>query len=236
MHLSVVIPAFDEEQRIEETLREVAAYLSGQSYESEIIVVDDGSKDKTAAIVAAAFPDVRLISYRSNRGKGHAVKTGILAASGAYRLFYDADASTPIDELEKVWLCFENGAAIVIGSRALPDSDVQVHQAWYREAMGRIFNRLVRLFRLTDLPDTQCGFKVFTREACETVFPKQTVEHYSFDAELLFIAAKHGYRIDQVPVRWIDCPATHLRVFVDSLRMFWDLLVIRLNASKGKYD
>jgi len=235
VHVSLVIPAYNEENRIGHTLATVRDYFAGQDYDGEIIVVDDGSRDGTSAVVRESFPDVRLLSYEPNRGKGHAVRTGMLAAAGAFRVFYDADASTPIGELEKLWPEFDAGADIVIGSRALPDSEVLVHQSWWRENMGRAFNRLLRLCRLTRFPDTQCGFKGFTAAAAERVFPRQTITGFGFDAELLYIAQRRGLRVRQVPVRWADCPHTRLNAATDSLRMFRDVLAIRLRAWRGRY-
>jgi dolichyl-phosphate beta-glucosyltransferase len=236
LHLSLVIPAYNEAGRIADSLTKAGAYLSRQSYAWEALLVDDGSDDDTAARARAAMPQIRIVSYTPNRGKGHAVKTGMLAAKGAFRVFYDADASTPIEELEKLWPHFDAGADVVIGSRSLPESQVEVRQAWYRQTMGRVFNLLLRVAGLTHFPDTQCGFKGFTAYACDVVFPRQTIERYSFDAELLFIAQRHDLRIDQVPVRWINCPHTRLNAATDSLRMFTDLLTIRARAFLGKYD
>ena len=167
MHLSVVIPAYNEEDRIIATMERVLAYLAEQPYDTEVIVVNDGSEDRTAEVVegfrGGDHPGLRLVTLPRNRGKGYAVRLGMLdEASGSYRVFYDADGSAPIEELAKLWPHFEDGADIVIGSRALPDSDVQVHQAWYRETMGRIFNLMLRGVRLTHFKDTQCGFKGFT--------------------------------------------------------------------------
>ncbi|MBN2307362.1 MAG: glycosyltransferase family 2 protein [Candidatus Hydrogenedentes bacterium] len=235
MHLSIVIPAYNEASRIPATLRRVDEYLSRQTYDSEIVVVDDGSTDDTAAAVRDTLPGVHLVSYGRNYGKGHAVKTGMMVAVGAYRVFYDADASTPIEELERLLPCFYDGADIVIGSRSLPESDVQVRQTWYREQMGRMFNRLLRLLALTSFPDTQCGFKGFTAEACRIVFPRQTLDRFSFDAELLFIAELHGLRIDQLPVRWINCPHTRVNALLDSLGMMRDIIRVRRNKALGKY-
>jgi dolichyl-phosphate beta-glucosyltransferase len=236
VHCSLVIPAYNESDRISQTLDDVAAYFAAQDYASEVIVVDDGSDDGTAEVVAGDFPAVRLIRYEPNRGKGCAVRLGMQEASGAYRVFYDADGSTPISEIEKLWPCFEAGADIVIGSRSLQESDVQVHQAWYRENMGRVFNRILRLAGLTQYPDTQCGFKGLSAAACDVVFPRQTIERFSFDAELLAIAARHGLRIDQVPVRWINCPGTRVSLGGDSARMLLDLFAIRSNLRSGRYD
>jgi dolichyl-phosphate beta-glucosyltransferase len=235
LYLSLVIPAYNEAGRIADSLKKAGDYLSRQGYDWEVLLVDDGSADDTAARAETALPGIRILSYTPNRGKGHAVRTGMMAAKGDYRVFYDADASTPIEELEKLWPRFEDGADMVIGSRSLPDSRVEVRQAWYRQTMGRVFNLFLRMAGLTHFPDTQCGFKGFTAHACEVVFPRQTIERYSFDAEILYIAQRHGLRIDQVPIRWVNCPHTRLNAATDSLRMFLDLLAIRTRAFLGRY-
>lgn len=240
IHLSVVIPAYNEAMRIESTLVHVLRYLEQQEYAAEIIVVDDGSRDATFGIVRNMRTPyrtaLRIHQLPENRGKGAAVRTGMRdLARGAIRLFYDADASTPIEELEKVWPCFNDGASIVIGSRSLPDSRVEVHQAPYREFMGRCFNHILRLLRLTSYIDTQCGFKAFTAEAADTVFSRQSLDRFSFDVEILFIAARHGLAIREIPVRWINSPASRVNPIKDSLRMFWDVILIHYRNWQGLY-
>lgn len=240
MRLSLIIPAYNEEQRLGDSLEQALAYLDAQPYASEVIIVDDGSRDCTRDIATqfARQPrrtPVKYLSYTPNRGKGYAVRTGMASATGEVRVYSDADASTPIEELEKLWPRFDDGADIVIGSRALPDSDIVVRQAWYRESMGRTFNVLLRLLGLTQFKDTQCGFKGFTRHACEIVFPRQRVFRFSFDAELLYIAKKQGLRIDEVPVRWRNNPESRVHPVSDSLRMAFDLLTIRLWNLLKKY-
>lgn len=237
MHLSLIIPAYNEANRIRETLAVVQDYLERQDYESEVIVVDDGSTDGTPDVVReAAGSRTRVVSLPQNMGKGAAVREGMLPhATGAYRVFFDADGSTPIGELEKLWPCFDSGADIVIGSRALAASQVQVHQTWYREMMGRMNNAILRALGLTPYLDTQCGFKGFTARACEVVFTRQTIERFSFDVELLRIAARHDLRIDEVPVVWRNSPHTSLNPLTDSTRMLWDLLVIRAKDWRGDY-
>lgn len=235
MDFSLIIPAYNEAGRIGSTLENVQSYLSRQAYSSEIIVVDDGSSDNTAQVVQEGFPNVQVIRYEPNRGKGCAVRTGMLAAVGNYRVFYDADASTPIEELEKLWPKFEAGADVVIGSRSLPDSVIEVPQPYYRAKMGKVFSLLVQLFGLWGIPDSQCGFKGFTRHAVQVIFPRQTIEHFSFDVELLFIARKHKLRIAQVPVRWINCPLTRVNAITDSSRMFYELMLIRFREITGRY-
>lgn len=236
IRLSLVIPAYNEEQRIGDTLRLAQAYLSRQAYQSEIIVVDDGSQDRTAVLVQTVFPDVRVISYERNRGKGYAVKTGMLAATGEYRVFCDADGSTRIEEVGKFWPRFEAGADIVIGSRALPESDIQIRQHYLRESMGRMFNVLVKLLLREQFLDTQCGFKGFTAESARLLFPRQRLDRFTFDAELLYIARKHGLRVEETPVIWCNVPHSRVHLVWDSLRMFADLIRIRLNDFAGKYQ
>ncbi|HPO12951.1 MAG TPA: glycosyltransferase family 2 protein [Candidatus Hydrogenedentes bacterium] len=240
MRLSLIIPAYNEERRLGDSLRKALAYLDAQPYDSEVIIVDDGSRDRTIDIVRQMESEphrtpLKCLAYTPNQGKGYAVRTGMTEASGEFRVYTDADASTPIEELEKFWPRFDDGADIVIGSRALPDSDVAVHQAWYRESMGRTFNLLLRMLRLTHFKDTQCGFKGFTRRACEIVFPRQHVLRFSFDAELLYIAQKHGLRIDEAPVRWLNNPESRVHPISDSTRMAFDMLIVRLRNSLGKY-
>jgi dolichyl-phosphate beta-glucosyltransferase len=239
VYCSLIIPAFNEESRIGATLRVVLAYFERQPYDAEVIVVDDGSTDRTRDVVAAiSLPGntpLRCLPLDRNQGKGAAVKAGMAAATGEYRVFYDADGSTPITELEKLWPAFEKGAAVVIGSRSLPGSEVAVRQQWYRESMGKVFNGFLRVLGLTQFPDTQCGFKGFTAAACEILFPRQTIGHFSFDVELLAIAQTHGLPIAQVPVRWVNEPKSRVDPLRDSARMFFDMLLIRLRSLRGRY-
>jgi len=236
VHLSFVIPAYNESRRIGDTIVKAQEYLQRQDYESEIIVVDDGSSDGTAGFVRRAFPGVQVIEYKPNQGKGHAVRTGMLAAQGDYRVFSDADGSTPVHDLEKLWERFEDGADVVIGSRRAPDADVRVRQALYRQTMGRIFNVFVQLLAIKGFPDTQCGFKGFTRAAAADIFPRMTIPGFGFDAEVLFIARKHGFRIDQVGVTWVNSPTSRVNAVSDSARMLRDLLRIRLRDMRHQYD
>ena len=236
MKLSLIIPAYNEEVRIGDTLAAVFEYLSKQEYTWEVIVVDDGSQDGTAEIAKQAKADIQVIAYQPNRGKGFAVKTGMQAAKGEIRVFFDADASTPIEEIEKLWPQFDDGADVVIGSRVLPDSDVEVHQAKCRELMGKTYNLMLRCMALTSFRDTQCGFKAFTAESSNIIFPKQTIDRFGFDCELLHIAKIHALRIEQVPVRWINSPASRLHPIVDSIKMFQDLVSVRLKAFRGIYS
>lgn len=233
--VSLVIPAYNEACRIIATLDRAAAYFSEQGYPYEIIVVDDGSADDTSAVVSASAPDVRLITYSENRGKGYAMRRGLEEAQGAYRIVYDADASTPIEEVGKLWPEFENGAAVILGSRALPGSDVQIRQPKYRRMMGRMYNLLLRGLRLTTFRDTQCGFKAFTEESCAIVVPRLTVNGFGADCEMLFIAQLHGLSVVEVPIRWINSLDSRVNPMLDSLVMFREVLGIRMKAFSGRY-
>lgn len=235
IHLSVVIPAYNERARIGATLDGFIAYLDAQPYDWEIIVVDDGSTDGAAAFVEENYASVTVIAVRPNRGKGHAVKTGMLAARGAHRLFSDADASTPIKQIETFWPHIAAGADIVIGSRDIAGARVEVHQAWYRENMGKLFNLFLRVLGLTRFHDTQCGFKLFTARAAEIVFPRQTIERFGFDAEVLHIARRQGLRVVEAPVRWINSPHSKVNPVADSARMIAESLRVRWNDLLGRY-
>ncbi len=241
MHISLVIPAFNEESRITGTLEKADAFFSRQPYDAEIIVVDDGSTDKTGAQVEAfqkkASTPLILEVLPENRGKGAAVRQGMLhKAKGDFRFFYDADSATPVEELLRCDDLFEGRAEVLIGSRALPESKIHKRQAWYRMTMGRCFNRIVRLLGLTAYADTQCGFKGFTKEAAQICFSRQTIDGFGFDAELLYIAARHGLRISELPVNWYNSPQSKVNPMSDAARMFLDLFVILKNSRTGRYD
>ena len=236
VRLSIVIPAYNEARRIGPTLIGIHAYLVKQAYAAEVIVVDDGSSDKTADFVRSEFPAVRVISYAENCGKGHAVRTGMLAAAGEARLFFDADGSTPIEELEKALPLVDAGADIVIGSRQMQGANVLLHQQWLREHVGRLFNVALLALGLTRMRDTQCGFKMFTARAAEICFGRQTMERFTFDVELLCIAAHHHLRVEEVPVRWTNSPDTRVRMLRDAVPTMRDLFAIRANLRNGVYD
>lgn len=237
--LSIVIPAYNEEKRLPETLKCLLAYLRRREWSfTEILVVDDGSLDATAAVVEEAArrePAIRLLRNPGNRGKGYSVRHGMLEARGDWILFSDADLSAPIEELDKLLEVAGRGVPVVIGSRALDRSLIQIHQSFFRETAGRIFNLLMRA--LTGLPfkDTQCGFKLFEARAAKEVFRRQRLERFGFDAEILFIARLLGYRAEEVPVRWSHSEGTKVSLFRDSLNMFLDLLRVRWNHARGRY-
>ncbi|HYL46134.1 MAG TPA: dolichyl-phosphate beta-glucosyltransferase [Candidatus Limnocylindrales bacterium] len=239
--LSIIIPAYNEESRLPRALERIRTYLSGRGLTEskvEILVVDDGSADGTARVVAGCsreIPGLRLVSNDRNRGKGFSVRHGMLEARGRIALFTDADLSAPIEEADKLFAAIESGADVAIGSRALDRSLIFAHQSRLRELAGIIFNGFVRA--LTGLPfaDTQCGFKAFRREPCRIIFEQQRIERFGFDPEILFLAKRHGLRAAEVPVHWAHDPGTKVHVLRDSLMMFSDLFYIRWNWLMGRY-
>jgi dolichyl-phosphate beta-glucosyltransferase len=232
--VSIVIPAYNEEGRLPRTIERIAGFLFGRTH--EIVVVDDGSIDRTAAAAReAAGPGVVLLRNDENRGKGYAVRRGMLAARGLRRLMTDADLSTPIEELGRLEACLDAGADIAIGSRALRGARVEVRQPWYREGVGRLFNVFVRILAVPGLSDTQCGFKLFSARAAEAVFGAARLDGFSFDVEALFIARQLGLRIAEVPVVWRNDAATRVGL-LGGFQAFPDLLRIRLNDWRGYYE
>lgn len=235
--LSVIVPVYNEERRLGPTLARLDEYFAAQPYRSEFIVVNDGSKDRTVEVARQFAPAerLRLIEHEVNRGKGAAVKTGMAAARGEFALFTDSDLSTPIEEIERFWPKFDQGLDIVIGSRGLSESRIERRQAWYRERMGRTFNLLVRLVAVPGIHDTQCGFKMFSRRAYQTLFPMLELTGWAFDVELLALARELGFRVAEVPVRWINSPDTRVRAFSASKQMLMDLVRIRCRARKRSH-
>ena len=227
--ISIVIPAYNEALRLPETLDRVQRYLATAGLTAEVIVVDDGSRDDTAEVVqryAQRWPQLKLVAAERNAGKGAAVRLGMAAARGRYRVFSDADLSVPIDDMEKLLRPLHAGAGVAIASRGLRDSQVELHQPWYRETMGKIFNRLVRIFVLGGVHDTQCGFKAFTGEVADRVFPVLQTRGFGFDVELLYRAQHAGYKIVEVPTRWINSPQSRVHPIRHSAAMFLELLAI----------
>jgi len=240
--LSIVIPAYNEAVRLRHSLRTVVDYLREHSPESEIIVVDDGSADNTAELSREILQDsgplrTSVISYKSNLGKGRAVRLGLLAARGDVALFSDADLSTPITETPKLVEPIVNGQYdLTFGSRALDRSLIGVHQPWRREQGGRVFNLVVRL--ATGLPfwDTQCGFKAFRMKVCRPLVEAATVDRFGFDVELLYLAYRAGLRLKEIPVRWDHNEGSKLNVFTDSFKAIGEVNWIRQQARRGVYD
>jgi dolichyl-phosphate beta-glucosyltransferase len=240
MYLSVIIPAYNEEGRITKTLVEIDSYLKKQPYDYEIIVVNDGSKDLTAETVkkmSSLIANLKLIDNKINQGKGAVVRQGMLEGKGEYRLFTDADNSTSIDQIEKIWPEFEKGYDIVIGSRDVKGAVLDPPQPFLRRMiLGEGFKLLRKiLVGLWEIKDTQCGFKCFKKEVAEKVFPKCKINRFAFDPEILVIAKKMGYKIKEIPVYWKNDPESKVKPKW-IVNMFIDLLKIRFNLIKGIYE
>lgn len=230
--LSVVIPAYNEEERLPPTLARIGEYLAEHNHEAEILVVDNASSDRTSEVARQAGATVLA---EPRRGKGAAVRTGMLAARGEYILFSDADLSTPIEEVERLLEALRAGHDVAIASRGLAESKLPVRQPWYRELVGRVGNVLVRLAAVHGIADTQCGFKLFPREIAHRLFGAQLMTGIAFDMEILFLAQRLGLRIAEVPVTWVDSPDTRISRVRDSLDALKDLARIRWNWLQGRY-
>jgi glycosyltransferase involved in cell wall biosynthesis len=236
---SIVIPAYNESGRIPATLQSVVECVRSNGWAAEILVVDDGSRDSTAQVVsafAAHAPEVRLIRNPGNRGKGYSVRNGMLQALGETVMFTDADLSAPIEEAERLFAALAAGADIAIGSRWLERTRQTIRQPLYRQFFGRCFNAVTRAVMTLPFADTQCGFKAFTRDAAQTVFQLQTIERWGFDPEILFIALKRGFRIQEVPVSWAHDERSRMSYLKDGMRMLQDIAIVRWNALRGRYN
>jgi len=240
MYLSVIIPAYNEEKRLPKTLEEIDKYLRKQDYDYEILVVNDGSKDKTVEIAKGLISKIKnliVTGYKKNRGKGYAVRFGMLEAKGDYRLFTDADNSTSIDHIEKIWPEFKKGFDIIIGSRDIKGAVLDPPQPWIRKLiLGEGF-KLYRkiIIGLWKIEDTQCGFKCFTKKATGKIFQKCRINRFAFDPEILVIAKKLRYEIKEIPIYWKNDPESKVR-FKSIIKMALDLIKIRLNLIKRVYD
>jgi dolichyl-phosphate beta-glucosyltransferase len=236
---SIIIPAYNEGARVGATLEKVLAYVDKQAWNAEIIAVDDGSRDNTVEIIrgyAEKNPRLRLLQNPGNRGKGYSVRNGMLHAQGELLLFSDADLSAPIEEADKLFGAIAGGADIAIGSRWLRRDLQTQRQPFYRQIFGRVFNLLLRITLGLTYKDTQCGFKAFTRDAAEKIFPLQRIERWGFDPELLYLARKLKFKVAEVPVEWAHSEGTRISPLRDGTRMFVEMLKIRWNALTGKYD
>jgi len=232
MMLSIVVPAYNETGRILPSLESILDYMARHHPSFEVLVVDDGSSDGTADVVASRFANdanVRVLGYATNRGKGYAVRYGLQHARGEWVLFSDADLSTPIDQLEKMLVETERGADVVIGSRAHGGAEIRERQPFFREAGGKLFNVLVRWLVLPDLRDTQCGFKLFRRASVTPVLEDLQIDGFAFDVELLALVRAAGARIVEVPVIWTNSRSSRVRMSA-AARAYFDLLRIRRRA------
>ncbi len=237
----MVIPVYNEESRVGKTLEESLAYLKKKKIRAEILVVDDGSKDKTLEVVgrvkkkATGGTTIKVLRHEVNRGKGAAVQTGALAAQGEAVLFMDADNATPLSEFDKFKPLLKEGIEVIVGSRAVNRKEVKVPQPLYRQALGRLANLLIQLMVVPGIWDTQCGFKAFTRKASLKIFPLQTINRFGFDFELLFLAHKLGFPMKEISVQWFNSPYSKVRMG-DYVLTLIELISIRWNDLKGRYE
>lgn len=237
-YISIVIPAYNEGNRICAMLDVVVAYVRSAPFSVEVIIVDDGSSDDTARVSAsysASIPHLNVLSYLHNQGKGYAVQFGVCNASGTFILMADADGATAVTELSRLLPFAEKGADIVIGSRALKSDTVQLNTLPHRKIMGRVFNFFVSLILGLSYKDTQCGFKLFRKSTCVALFEKQSLYGFGFDVEILFLAQQHQLKVVEVPVSWSEVRGSKVHLVRDSMKMFIDLLAIRGKQMFGKY-
>ena len=233
--ISIVIPCFNEAKRLPKTLKIISGFLSSSKYSYEIVVVNDGSQDKTVEKAKGLkIKGVRVLGYEVNRGKGYAVNFGVLRSRGKHILFADADNSTPFEQIEKV-LSFTDKYKVIIGSRYLRGSDIKVKQSVARQIGARVGNLLIRMILLPRVKDTQCGFKLFERRAAKRIFARQTIWRWGFDIELLYIAKKLGYEVKEVPVDWYNDVGTRVGSPLVFLSTFYELLRIKMNSLQKKY-
>jgi dolichyl-phosphate beta-glucosyltransferase len=235
--LSIVIPMYNESHRMKASLPRLRDYFRSRPYSVEFVVVDDGSRDNTVELARQILGQnsVQVLEEKPNRGKGHAVKVGMLAAKGEKVLFTDADLSTPVEESEKFWPWFDQGYDIVIGSRKMKGAVLDRHQPLWRESMGKVFTWLTNRIATRDISDITCGFKCFTHSAAQELFSRSIIDDWSFDAEVLYIAQQHGLKIKEVPVHWHDERGTKVRIARDAARALAGLMKIRINGVRGRY-
>jgi glycosyltransferase involved in cell wall biosynthesis len=237
--LSIVIPAYNESARIGRTLERVLACVDRQGWDAEVLVVDDGSADRTVEIVRGWMersPRLRLVRNEGNRGKGYSVRNGLLQAAGEVVMFTDADLSAPMEEAERLLAAIREGADVAIGSRWMDRTRQTIHQPLYRRFFGRCFNWVTRTVMGLPFKDTQCGFKAFRRAAAQVIFRLQRVERWGFDPEILFIARKLGYTIREVPVTWGHDERSRMSYLRDGMKMLEEMAAIRGNSIAGRYD
>lgn len=237
--ISIVVPAYNEENRLEPALREMVSYFRSRGTPVEVVVVDDGSRDNTAGLVhrlSQDWPELRLIRLPANSGKGYAVRAGVVNSTGRLILFADADGSTPIAEIERLEAAVAAGAAVAIGSRSVAGDNVKVKARFYRRVIGRTFHLLVEALTVRGFQDTQCGFKLFRGDVAQDLFTRMHMKGFSFDVELLLMARRGSYDIAEIPVNWTHQPGSRVNLVFDSLRMARDLFIIRSNMLRGWYD
>ncbi|MFH1460871.1 MAG: dolichyl-phosphate beta-glucosyltransferase [Patescibacteria group bacterium] len=237
VYLSVIIPAYNEEKRISDTLLDIDHYLSEQSYSYEILVVNDGSKDKTASVVkkfAGLIKNLRLIDNQENHGKGYVTRQGMLEAKGEYLIYLDADNAISLDQIEGFWPYLKD-YDIIIGSIEVKGAKIEEQAAWYRRVLGKWSKYLIRALTVWEIHDSQRAFKLFPAEIAEEVFSRQTLERWGFDFEILTIAKKSGYRIKELPVTWIN-PGGGTLTLMAYFRTLKELLKVKWNLIRGKYD
>lgn len=236
---SIVIPAYNESDRLQNSLQKIVALLAEQNWSAEVLVINDGSRDNTSQIIrqfASQYPFIRLIENPGNRGKGYSVRNGMLQANGDIVLFTDADLSAPISEAPKLFAEIANGADVAFGSRWLVAKMQTERQPILRQVAGRMYNILMRLTLGLKYKDTQCGFKAFNRKGVETIFPRQRIERWGFDVELLFLARKFKLKITEVPVAWAHDDRSKINPLLDGMKMFAEMLSIRWNWLMGRYS
>jgi glycosyltransferase involved in cell wall biosynthesis len=240
--VSIVIPAYNESQRMSEPLARIADFIGSNKLNAEVIVVDDGSSDDTSQVAKSAFAAApatanQVIRYEPNHGKGFAVRTGLLAANADIAVFTDADLSTPIEEMSKLVDPIRAGDVdVAFGSRALDRSLIGTHQPWQREQGGRVMNLIIKTMSGLKFVDTQCGFKAFSMPKFRPLLDLMTIDRFGFDVEFLFVAQYHGLRLAEIPVRWNDVAGSKVSVLRDTRRMISELNQIRRNARRHQYD
>jgi glycosyltransferase involved in cell wall biosynthesis len=236
---SIIIPAYNESQRLALSLDKILRHIAEQRWQAEIIVVDDGSTDDTAAIVSDYVrknPTVRLLRNPGNRGKGYSVRNGMIEARGDILLLTDADLSAPISEAQKLFATIAKGADVAIGSRWMDRTTQTLRQPFYRQVTGRVFNLLLHTILSLPQKDTQCGFKAFSRQAARAIFPSQKVERWGFDAEILFLARRLNFEVAEVPVQWGHDDRSKIHPLRDGFSIVWDMIRVRYYAFSGQYE
>jgi glycosyltransferase involved in cell wall biosynthesis len=236
---SIVIPAYNESQRLALSLDKILRHIAEQRWQAEIIVVNDGSTDDTAEIAAKYIrqnPTIRLLNNPGNRGKGYSVRNGMIEARGDILLLTDADLSAPIAEAQKLFAAIGKGADVAIGSRWLDRETQTVRQPFYRQVTGRIFNLLLHTILSLPQKDTQCGFKAFSRQAARAIFPSQRIERWGFDAEILFLARRLNFQVAEVPVQWGHDDRSKIHPLRDGFSIVWDMIRVRYYSFSGQYE